>query len=203
MCAVVTGGSCDVVANTGCSAGHKCSASGTTANATSCDCAGSGVIDGGCTGDANGDTCGGSLVCLADNKCHKYCRVDTDCPSGRPCSSVLLLAGGVDSGFKICSPPTVVCTTSPGPVGTATGGACATGQGCYLDTPTAAKCADAGTLAAGAACMYLNDCRPGYVCVGTGTGSATTCKKVCKVDGDCPLLCIPLSTTTGSFGACG
>ena len=87
---------------------------------------------------------------------------------------------------------------------------CGVGQGCYL-SGSARTCAVAGTGALGVACTTVNDCAPGFGCLGISADASRVinqCYTHCDVDGDCPAgsICGGINDATGmpisGAGAC-
>lgn len=77
---------------------------------------------------------------------------------------------------------------------------CPSGEGCYYIPTSDTTCLPAGNKVAEDRCKILWDCAGGHLCSDVVVGEYGSCKKVCKVKGDCP----PGETCNlvGEFGFC-
>jgi hypothetical protein len=209
---------CDPVCNSGCSGGNRCDISA-SANTGQCIAAGSGVMGSVCTGSANTDSCQAQNTCLNDtpaaSHCHRLCYGDSDCGAGLCCNITITLASQQPSGFNAC-----IGSSACNPTATSAG-PCGAGNACYLlpcatnTSLTDCACASqttcgypgAGTLTNGQSCTYVNDCAPGFTCVG---GMNSVCRRTCTLAAPaCPAgnpTCTPLQIDTGIqstvYGVC-
>lgn len=158
---------CDPVAQTGCAAGERCTADfqadGTSI--TTCAAAGTVTVGGACVRPPTGvDDCVAGSVC-ADGTCAEVCSV-----AAGTCNCLgqyfpdVADAGHCEPG---CNPLTQDCP--------------ATNEACYF-TSTLTVCAPVISSAGnpGDACMYLNGCVEGAICV------SGTCASICAVSGNGP-----------------
>ncbi|MCA9605509.1 MAG: hypothetical protein KC619_07930 [Myxococcales bacterium] len=153
-----------------------------------CIASGAGVQGSACTGL---EQCAEGFECSSSSGvCEKICCTTADCSPGDFCG---LIAG---TGVGTCSTPDdcdLLMQTG-----------CTTGQACYPSSG-GLSCLPAGTLGAGEACMFTNDCMPGFGCLGPA-GGAATCRAWCDMAAD-PTTC-PSGQTCGGVtglpvGACG
>ncbi len=88
---------------------------------------------------------------------------------------------GVDTGSMMTGCPSGACTLLP------TNGGCEAGQGCYL-TGDGLTCNPAGTVTAGGACEFANDCMEGLGCNRRAGEPMGTCTNYCCEGSDegCP-----------------
>jgi hypothetical protein len=196
---------CDPVCNTGCGAGQRCDISG-TANQGQCITTSGETQQSGqsCTATATTDSCVAQNACLADSKCYRLCYVDSDCGTNRCCNiSIGLGTANTPSGFNACG-------ASAGCDPTVTNaGSCGTGNACYF-IPCATNtsntdCASAGTGTTGTSCTYVNDCAPGYDCVGSTPQCHRTCRLAspnCPTNTTCTPIQIDTNTNSTVYGVC-
>lgn len=168
----------------GCPAGQACYPSGT---ARICSTAGTGMAGATCTTNAN---CAASYACInfstgttPANMCSHFCAADADCSGGLCIHTLNDGAGGTLPGVTLC-------TRSCDPIaqtGCAVGLYCdifqeRTGAMRYFTDCTAPS----GSVGDGGICSATATCRPGDLCIDTGTG-VTTCQRWCRYPGGtCP-----------------
>jgi len=166
-------GECDVGNPASCPmAGQACLMSGSTADGwmTVCGTEGTGAVGEPCMTGMDAQ-CQQGLQCIGGS-CKTLCCTDADCATGSRCGLIGGTEGASGQGAGFCESPDM-CTLVPN-------AGCPMGEGCYLADFT--QCAGAGTLATGAACMYLNDCAPGNACVTTSEGGTASCAAFCRLD---------------------
>ncbi len=136
--------------------------------------------------------------------CRLFCRDDGDCaaPGGRCLDLENVVCGG---GLVLPAIPTHFCTENCDPVDPA---ACDTGLGCQISFATAAHanltyCTQVGTRGEGIACLSVDDCFPGTVCIGG------FCRRWCRVGQACDVAnrtCQPFPSPatigTTEYGRC-
>lgn len=174
--AMCPAGACDLVTN-GCGAGMGCyllaMGAGTPAVPT-CDMSGIGVQGASCMAYSD---CAAGFVCVGETAttpgtCEKYCcnlGSSAGCAAGASCSISLTDAMGMPSGAGLCNTASNCMLF---------GSDCTGGEACFLSGGDGTTdCVTPGTGAAGANCMFTNDCMAGFSCIGP-TG-ATKCRKLC------------------------
>ncbi len=172
-----TTAACDPVTNANCTAPMKCSLN--QADMFACEPAGAGTQGAACGTGTTDDGCAIGFVCLADNKCHRYCNQTSTCPpngaQATACNiqiqnaSMQPIAGATVCGdFTSCD---IFAQTG-----------CGTNMGCYIGS-AGATCGAQGSIADGAACgTGGGQCMPGSICVGAAAGQLF-CRKVCRTGG--------------------
>lgn len=155
-------GECDIGLQD-CGASQACALS--IENTTSCRAAGSGVDQSPCSSDTS---CAIGHYCSPfSGRCHPQCCGDVDCGTQQVC-----IATGTTGNAGLCF---------GSPCDAVSGSGCASGSACYVGGNPAGGvltlCVPPGTGAAGSACEALDDCVPGYVCL----GSPGTCAELCRV----------------------
>lgn len=198
-------GACNLADGTGCPAGQACQLGGTTTATAECQPSGTGTLGATCASNAD---CSEGFLCEGNTmKCQHYCCMSgttIGCPTGQTCNVDLTDASGASTGAYLCSNADDMCD-----VIARTG--CPTGQACYPGRMVT-LCATPGTpaVAPGGTCMHLNDCGPGYSCVGPAAGPVT-CQQVCAMGTDAgPMGVCPGGMTCGGvtgyptgLGVCG
>lgn len=172
-------GDCDISVPTSCGTGMACILNGSTADGWTSVCITAGVIAAGGTCMPGMDAqCQEGYECFSEPAvCSKLCCGNTDCSPGEFCS----LIGGADAGFcRLSDSCDLVAQTG-----------CGTGLACYPAGGGNVTCGAPGTTAADAACMYANECIPGYGCLGT---TAT--------DGACHEFCDPAASACPTGSSC-
>lgn len=182
-------GACNALEASSCGAGMACVISGSSATMweTVCIMAGAGTQGSACDPTMQGQ-CAEGFQCN-DNVCQELCCDTSDCNPGDFCG----LVAGADLGF--CSTPDDCDLLAQ------TG--CGMGQGCYPSSG-GLSCLGAGDLAEGAACMFTNDCLPGFGCLGP-TGGAAACRAWCDMAAmptTCPMGFACTGVTGLPVGAC-
>jgi hypothetical protein len=168
-CNVQNTGACDPVCQN-CS-GQKCALDPSNHQVAACMTNGSMAAGETCTGDSNGDNCVAGFICLSEGKCIQFCRTDGDCLAYNG-ACILGISWGGTTPFKACKNPDA-CD----PVAN-TG--CSGTNGCFLWANDAQTfCLTAGTGGDGTACPNGNECKGGFVCVGSG-GSNYACRQICR-----------------------
>ncbi|MFO0577913.1 MAG: hypothetical protein U1A78_28220 [Polyangia bacterium] len=176
---------CTVWPQSGCPAGFKCTTQ--DYSSTTCDTDGQAARGAACTQAP--DSCKAGSLCFRDSisgatQCRQFCTSNTDCGARADC------AIGLNVGNTL-----KVCTQACDPLAA---GSCATGHACYLYESEHSDCVGAGSKAAGATCMYFDECQAGLTCINN------RCRKVCKRASpscDTGQTCAAITTWT-SFGAC-
>jgi len=161
---------------------YDAAASAGGANYAQCGTQGECPVGGSCFNDGAGGTV-----------CYPFCS-----PTHPICPDNGICAYGIQGG------PTdlMLCTAADDCDGVDNTG-CDSGEGCYVVTATGNLCLTPGTAVAGEACNSLNDCAPGFACMGsTAPGS---CMPLCHLaDGDAD--CDPGETCTNIqhavYGGC-
>jgi hypothetical protein len=174
--------SCDPVAQTGCTAGEKCTAvvseQDGSLRRTTCVANGNRLEGQQCTSDPdNGfDNCVAGLFCV-QGTCQPVCEVGADVP-GCFCSQ---FAGVFDDreGVGVCQPTCNVLAQD-----------CPSGENCYLK-PTAAQSFCAAPAAEvgrqGDPCNFVNSCDTGHACVlPDQTATHLQCAFMCDATGGPP-----------------
>lgn len=164
--------SCDLVANTGCETGQRCSITSTALPVTTaCITAGAGTHDVSCTDDTG---CAAGFLCVEATCKHVCCVGSTagECGTGYACDRELTLMGA-RTGVGICD-PTVDCDLD------AQTGCPGTDSCILLGQDGSRQCRPStGTLAENAACETSNDqCAAGLQCLQLDAGPAS-CRKFC------------------------
>ncbi len=151
--------------------------------------------------------CAANHICIGEGDlrvCRLFCRDDGDCaaPGGRCLDLENVVCGG---GLVLPAIPTHFCTENCDPVDPA---ACDTGLGCQISFATAAHanltyCTQVGTRGEGIACLSVDDCFPGTVCIGG------FCRRWCRVGQACDVAnrtCQPFPSPatigTTEYGRC-
>ncbi|MDP3274368.1 MAG: hypothetical protein Q8Q09_04185 [Deltaproteobacteria bacterium] len=175
---------CNPVANTGCMAGQACVVTNPAMRMSMCVTAGRAAFGAACM---TAEDCQEGLGCLS-NRCARWCcgaGDNTACrtgPGSRP--GAICNINVNNSGLFACSLPSD-CNLHQQNCPTAMDNCILAGNDGTVQcvTPTAGA-------VPGRACMFLNDCPRGYLCIGTmGT---STCRQVCD----------PTMMATGDFSRC-
>jgi hypothetical protein len=214
---------CDVVSDTGCMSGDKCTIGSDHGGARDLcfPVAANPVAEGGdCVsvtmGARSGDNCAAGLVCVdfpGDGaKCRRPCFVRGQCPTGSGC--VVTTTSGTTATFDIGTYPLRACYADVGcdPVMQTV---CSGGKACYLsgadDQGRVTAClTPQSTGTAGASCNGIAGCAGGFRCdplqfcrrycyFATATGGTPT-------TGQCPAnegACEPFYQSTQQYGVCG
>jgi hypothetical protein len=184
------GPECDVLANSGCPAGQRCTtgtqdgqprdlcfalAAAPLAEGFPC----LPVVD----GTRIGDDCAAGLVCMTlagtDAVCRRPCYQRADCAAGQGCTvpSLTSTLRTDDGGVFVLRG----CNTDVGcdPIAQ---NVCFFGTACYLstydDVGRISECLLPGTGQVGASCAIITDCAPGFRCDGLGI-----CRRYCYYAG--------------------
>jgi hypothetical protein len=195
------GGPCNLVAQTGCNIGQKCTLSVT--NTLICVSDGTQPQSSGCSSTM--DDCRAGAYCQAESAtlhaCRQFCATNTDCtqsPVG-PARNVSYCL--VDTS----SPSVKTCTIACDPVanlGCPAGLACRWGQAAPAGVDEFTDCALPGTGDNLSTCTTTEQCKPGFVC----NAQDGKCHKVCLISSpDCSAVggtCSPPTVTTPIFGLC-
>jgi hypothetical protein len=159
----------------------------------------------GCTWNTGPDACVGTPASCGSH-------LASMCPDYPGCSTSMSPDAGPISDAAVVLPDTGLDAARPDASGDAamSSVACSYGGGCDLlhascpdamgahqscyPTDSMSGCYAAGSLPAGAACTYLNDCAQGLACI------EGQCQRLCCSNTDCPMsvLCLGLSTSTGA-----
>jgi hypothetical protein len=165
---------CGVVPQCGCTLAETCDVADTSGN-VECITAGKAVMGASCLGTAG---CAVGLTCVFGT-CHAFCGNPggaCTAPKTGACIQAKGQGGVAIPNLSVCR---VACDLRDV---NACGGTTAAGTGvCQVDDDGATDCASGGTKAAGQACSPTDDCGPGTVCTTSGTATAGTCKKWCRV----------------------
>ena len=154
---------CNPVTQAGCETGNICTV-GDQAGNLYCVAPGDIPAFGDCAADPSGCSTGLCLGTATEAICMPFCNTSADCPDGRLCN-----VGLQGTDFVFCGDAPVSCDVLAQD--------CPNNQGCYIASQAGdTQCASHNGKATGAACQYLNDCAPGNLCLGSGTG---TCTKLC------------------------
>ena len=224
--APVSGGppECDIIANTGCPAGQKCTIGTDTAGPrTICFAIASPAVAAGgdcmpvTMGTRTGDNCAAGLSCVdypgEGKKCRTPCFFRQTCGTGQACvvPTTSFDVAGEDGGN-----PTLLdaCHSDDGcdPVAQSV---CTGGKGCYLsradDVGRVGVCLmDVKPGMDGADCSHITDCAPGFRC-----DSFQFCRRYCyfqdanggtPTSGQCPAgegNCALFSFSGSRYGICG
>lgn len=186
--------SCDLVSNTGCDTGQRCSITSSALPVTTgCITAGAGTDGVSCTDDTG---CAASFLCV-ESVCKHVCCVGStagECGVGFACDRELTLTGG-RSGVGICD-ATVDCDLD------AQTGCSGTDTCILLGGDGSRQCRPStGTLAENAACDTANDqCGMGLQCLQLDAGAAL-CRRFCDAAA-MPTTC-PGSETCGRIVVTG
>ncbi len=161
-----------------------------------------------CKGDRPAE-CAAGLTCVEnwhardEFRCAAYCdeeNVDAERGCGNVCpGSYVLVSDSLTS-----TTAGAYCEAGVGSPCDPLAPACPADQACYSWEP--ARCLVAGSLAAGAACVYSSDCAPGLGCIGA-EGSDTRCERYCDLattgePGSCDTVCEGEAWTFDGFGLC-
>lgn len=172
-------GPCDLLTN-GCPSGEACyflSSSATTAPEPLCQAGGIGMSGAACTTYSD---CASGFMCVGaagstPGTCVKLCcdlNSSAGCPAGASCSITLTYGSGTPTGAGLCHAP-ANCSIF--------GTDCPSGEACTpFGGDGTTDCSEPGTLTAGQACHYANDCVPGFGCV--GPSGSSVCRKLCNTD---------------------
>ncbi len=212
---------CDVLTDTGCPAGERCTIGtdngqprdlcfATVANPLGEDFVCAPVT----AGTRTGDDCAPGLVCmpLAGDyaTCRRPCYQRADCAAGQGCvvptsTSTLRNDDGGTFVLRGCS-NNIGCDPIAQNV-------CTPGTGCYLstfdDVGRVSECLLPGSGQAGSLCTNITDCAPGFRC-----DNGTFCRRYCYFDGapdggalgGCPAdegVCDLFVDSGGVYGICG
>jgi hypothetical protein len=170
--------SCDLVLNTGCDPGEKCTyrvdALVADGGYTLCAADGDVPVGGACTFGTDGiDDCAGGGWCR-HGICLATCRAEPDgCPPGDSCRTGLDVLAGTNVG--VCQPACDPITSE-----------CAVDEGCYLSLasgrgvcdrpsnlqPSGLACEATGTQSCD--CLQLNGCAPRHGCILNNSPTAAT-----------------------------
>jgi hypothetical protein len=216
---------CDVVHDSGCAAGERCTI-GTQGGAPKDLCfpiAANPIAEGGACmpvtmGNRTGDDCAAGLACVNypgdGSKCRVPCFQRADCPSGDGC--VVPTTSGTTAPFDASTLTIALraCHADDGCDPVAQTG-CTSGTGCYLSGSD-----DFGRLGVclvpqkqgmnGATCMVVADCAPGFRC-----DSFDFCRQYCYLrndmggppaTGQCPAnegTCGDFPFNSDRYGICG
>ena len=165
---------CGLVPQCGCAVGETCDVQDTSGG-VDCVTAGKALMGGACIATAG---CGGGLTCVFGT-CHAYCANPGSACTGAKlgaCVQVNAQGGTAIPNLAVCR---VACDLRDV---TACGATSAAGTGvCQVDDKGQTDCATGGTHTAGQACSPTDECGPGTVCTTSGTATAGTCKKWCRV----------------------
>lgn len=168
---------CGLVPQCGCALSETCDVED-SAGGVACVTAGKAPMGGACVATPG---CALGLTCVFGT-CHAFC--------DNPGSACAATTGGVKTGACVqvknqtgaAIPNLSVCRIDCDLRDvSACGGTTAAGTGvCMVDDKGATDCALGGTKAVNAACTN-DDCGPGLVCTTSGTATAGSCKKWCRV----------------------
>jgi len=178
---------CDLVAQTGCPEGKRCTVSGGGAGLFQTAClnvpatpVGPGGTCSRPTGIPGEDNCAAGHYCSPWGKptatppefwCRSLCVADSDCANGEDCQAFL----GAAPGHGVCLP-----TCDP-----FAENACATGANCIAERANTERtatfgCARLGTVAAGGTCSMRSDnCVLGAMCAPTSSDGVERCGEIC------------------------
>ena len=175
-------GECDAVKQT-CPAGSRCAyVLRDNVTARRCVPTSTGTVNegGACqsTATAGGDfydTCAPGLSCTDRStsgnttfSCQRLCYSAAQCSGSTDCIDALRFEGSNERP-RVCGTPGASCDVLASN--------CPSPRGCY---PSSGRgvCVSAGSVSAGQACEYANDCQPGSACVSTGAGRV--CRALCR-----------------------
>lgn len=182
-------GPCNVVTQTGCADGQKCSYSDPTAGTVMslCETDGQELAGQPCNDGTNGDCIGANLCTIEDeaknvNQCRSWCNQDNDCSGLGP-------IGPDNRAFcelPIMGFPSKLCSQPCNPVPTAGATGCVTELGCRYFSVTrgaakleATNCGKVGIKVSGDDCANTDECGGALVCVSVNMGTAK-CRSVCR-----------------------
>lgn len=164
---------CGVIPQCGCTLAETCDVVDTSGN-VECIMAGKAAMGAACLATAG---CAVGLTCVYGT-CHALCgNPGSACTAAKTGACIQIAQAGVAiPNLSVCR---VACDLRDL---SACGATTAAGTGvCQVDDNGATDCAAGGTKTAGQACSPTDDCGPGTVCTVTGTATAGTCKKWCRV----------------------
>ena len=165
---------CGLVPQCGCTLAETCDVDDGSGN-VSCVTAGKAPMGGACIATPG---CAKGLTCVFGT-CHAFCdNPGSACTVAKTggCIQVKNTGGTAIPNLSVCR---VACDLRDV---NACGGTTAAGTGvCMVDDTGVTDCAKGGTRTVTQACTPTDDCGPGLVCTTSGTGTAGSCKKWCRV----------------------
>jgi hypothetical protein len=193
---------CGLVPQCGCTLAETCDVEDGTGN-VGCVTAGKAPMGGACIATPG---CAIGLTCVFGT-CHAFCdNPGSACTAAKTggCVQVKNQSGAAIPNLSVCR---VACDLRDA---NACGGTTAAGTGvCMVDDTGVTDCAKGGTRTVTQACTPTDDCGPTLVCTVSGTATAGTCKKWCRVGtNDCggTTACngfqTPVKVGTVEYGAC-
>lgn len=161
------GGQCvadaDVLADNGCGAGETCDLGQT---GVACRTTGAVAYYAACTVPTD---CGVTASCLSTDGVTAFCMPFCDITGTPTCPGVGVCAATVQG-----HPTLGICIEGDACDPFAMTG-CGAGEGCYFLAGGNTVCSTAGTVAIGGACLLVDDCSPGLICVGDPGACAELC----------------------------
>jgi hypothetical protein len=163
---------CDLVEQTGCRAGEKCTLVGGRGSKLACAADAARAEGEECRFDGDGiDDCRAGLICPGDTyRCLEVCRGPADCPTGRGCHGVVPESS--DPPTRVCVPTCDLFAHPPD---------CPAQMGCYVMYPDGGGgCMSEGSTDVGGSCQRNSDCKSGLLCLPTDP-SASDLKPKCHL----------------------